>query len=335
MRKPSPPLRIGALLGSRLRREIFDPAVQSRWRRRSRSRQPSPKGSRDDLAFSPATRHAAPGAATALHRRGGPDAGARHRRQHRGVRRRRGRAAAAAAVSGRRRLVMVLRTSPSGGSRNSSSPSGITSIWRARQQSVQALATFGSGSATVTADGDPFLADALLAGPGLLETLGARAVAGRLIEAGDTRQGAAPVVVLGHALWESAFRSDRGVVGRRIRVGQVDREIVGVAPAGFHFPPTSTTEVILPLGIPAASPASRKSGCTFAIGRLKPGVPPIRPTRTRARCPSSRARVSTGDISARVTTWCRFVTTRGQRQQSLLMLGRRRRRPAHRLCQRR
>ena len=43
----------------------------------------------------------------------------------------------------------------------------------ARQQSVEAIAAYGSGTATVTADGDPFLRRALSAGPGLLETLGA------------------------------------------------------------------------------------------------------------------------------------------------------------------
>ena len=51
------------------------------------------------------------------------------------------------------------------------------------------------------------------------------------------------------------------------------RQIVGVAPPGFRFPPSEErTELILPMPVPDAAPAERKSGWVFAVARLKPGV---------------------------------------------------------------
>jgi putative ABC transport system permease protein len=139
----------------------------------------------------------------------------------------------------------------------------------ARQTTLDGLAAYGYGRATIYGEGDPILALSLQAGPHLLGVLGIQPAHGRLLNEGDSRQGAAPVAVLGHRLWERTFGSDPNVVGRRIRVGTVDREIVGVAPASFGFPANDQTDLIVPLTVPAAAPASRKSGWVFAVGRLR------------------------------------------------------------------
>jgi hypothetical protein len=80
--------------------------------------------------------------------------------------------------------------------------------------------------------------------------------------------------MLGYALWQRSFKGDPGVVGRRIRVGNTEREVVGIAPPGFVFPANAdaATDLIVPFGIPAAPPVERKSLWTFAVGRLKPGT---------------------------------------------------------------
>ena len=44
------------------------------------------------------------------------------------------------------------------------------------------------------------------------------------------------VVVLSHALWQSAFHGDRGIVGRTITLDKQNYTVVGVMPAGFMFP---------------------------------------------------------------------------------------------------
>ncbi|HEV3199447.1 MAG TPA: ABC transporter permease [Bryobacteraceae bacterium] len=141
-----------------------------------------------------------------------------------------------------------------------------------RQTSFQSLSAYGGGQATVFGFGEPFRATALSAGPGLMGTLGVQPVLGRGLGAEDSRPGAAPVMLLGYDLWQTHFGSDPHVVGRGVKVGQVERQVVGVGPPGFHFPPNARTELILPETLPLQAPAERKSGWTFAVARLKPGA---------------------------------------------------------------
>lgn len=142
----------------------------------------------------------------------------------------------------------------------------------ARQSSFERLAAYNTANVMVYTGQDPFRASVLQAGPGLLETLAVSPFAGRTFTDADAAPGAAPVAILGHEVWRTRLAGDRAVVGRRIRMGQVEREIVGIAPPGFQFPAGSATDVLLPVVLPRAAPAERKSGWTFAVGRLKPGV---------------------------------------------------------------
>jgi predicted permease len=145
---------------------------------------------------------------------------------------------------------------------------------QARQQSFASLSAFSGGQATITVDGEAQRVDSLAAGPGLLETLGAAPFRGRLLTEADSRPGAPPVVVVGHALWSTTFHGDEGVIGRRVRVGTTDREIVGIAAPGLRFPPARPRDValVVPMSIPAAAPAERKSGWVFAVARPAAGV---------------------------------------------------------------
>jgi putative ABC transport system permease protein len=79
-------------------------------------------------------------------------------------------------------------------------------------------------------------------------------------------------MMLGHQLWVSQFGSDPSVVGRSFRLGTTVRQVVGIAPPGFQFPPGSAADVVVPITLPDVAPAARKSGWIFGVGRLKPGV---------------------------------------------------------------
>jgi hypothetical protein len=146
----------------------------------------------------------------------------------------------------------------------------------ATQTVFEEFAAFNGGRTVIYDQGDPIVATSLAAGPGLLQTLRIQPPHGRLLTEQDTRPGSAPVAMLGYSLWQRAFKGDPKMVGRRIRVGNVEREIVGIAPQGFVFPANAdaTTDLIVPYGIPAAPPPERKSTWTFAVGRLKAGADP-------------------------------------------------------------
>ena len=143
---------------------------------------------------------------------------------------------------------------------------------RARQTMFDGLTSYGDGQATITAGGEPFRASVLQAGPGLLEMLGVTPVLGRPLQSGDAKPGAARITMISQELWETHFGSDPSVIGRTLRVGTVDRQIVGITPRGFRFPAGTATEVIIPATLLPAAPANRKAGWVFAVARLKPGI---------------------------------------------------------------
>ena len=59
---------------------------------------------------------------------------------------------------------------------------------------------------------------------------------GRPIVEEDERDGADPVVVIGHDVWQSRFLANPAVVGQTVRLGDRVHTVVGVMPEGFRFP---------------------------------------------------------------------------------------------------
>ena len=59
---------------------------------------------------------------------------------------------------------------------------------------------------------------------------------GRPIADADAAPGAAPVVVIGHDVWQRRFAGARDVIGRELRLGTDVHTVVGVMPNGFQFP---------------------------------------------------------------------------------------------------
>ena len=106
----------------------------------------------------------------------------------------------------------------------------------------------------------------------LLPMLGVSPQLGRGFVPDEGRIGKNNVLLISDALWRNSFGAARDVVGTRITVEGVPHTIVGVMPADFHFPAT-TTQYWQP---GAFDPAN--VGSTWGvwdkkfIGRLAPGV---------------------------------------------------------------
>ncbi|HEY0035664.1 MAG TPA: ABC transporter permease [Longimicrobium sp.] len=103
----------------------------------------------------------------------------------------------------------------------------------------------------------------------LFPTLGVRPALGRGFSAEDDRPGAAPVVVVGHSLWERRFGGAAGAVGRTLVVDGVAHTVVGVMPRGFGWP--RNQEAWVPLA-PRAHDAARTERQLFVTARLRDGV---------------------------------------------------------------
>ncbi|HTQ58252.1 MAG TPA: ABC transporter permease [Bryobacteraceae bacterium] len=59
---------------------------------------------------------------------------------------------------------------------------------------------------------------------------------GREFSPRDEAPGATPEVLLSHKLWDSRYGRDASIVGRAIRIDDVEREVIGVMPPGAQFP---------------------------------------------------------------------------------------------------
>jgi len=105
---------------------------------------------------------------------------------------------------------------------------------------------------------------------GFFDVLRAPPALGRDFNEGDEEPGAAPVVIVSHDLWTRRYGADPGLVGRKIRVEGVDREVVGVAQAGFRYPDRETG-LWIPLTIDPANLAPMMFGYP-GVARLAPGV---------------------------------------------------------------
>ncbi len=106
--------------------------------------------------------------------------------------------------------------------------------------------------------------------------LGIRPAAGRLLDQrDDATEGGPGICVISYRLWQERFGSDAGAIGRRIVVGGVPLEIVGVSQPGFagaslHEPadlqvPSAMAEQFI------GSPRDRM-GWARLLARLQPGV---------------------------------------------------------------
>jgi len=102
--------------------------------------------------------------------------------------------------------------------------------------------------------------------------LGVAPEVGRTFQQGEDQPGADRVVILSHALWDHRFGRATNVIGNRILLEGVSREIIGVMPAGFRFPSTKA-ELWVPLHLdPKDIGDYWYSSYMPVIARLRPGT---------------------------------------------------------------
>ena len=100
------------------------------------------------------------------------------------------------------------------------------------------------------------------------DVMGVPPILGRTPSAGDARPGAEPVAVLGYRFWQRQFNGDTGVLGRQLRLNDINRTIIGVMPKRFMW---RGADVYLPITFERGKIVEGVRG-VHLLGRLKPGV---------------------------------------------------------------
>ena len=99
----------------------------------------------------------------------------------------------------------------------------------------------------------------------LSSLLGYQPVLGRDLSADDDRDGAAPVVLLGHGFWQRQFAGNPQIIGRAVDLNASPHTVVSILPPEATFPPSPD------LWIPLAMNADQDPGWFLrGVGRLKP-----------------------------------------------------------------
>ena len=133
------------------------------------------------------------------------------------------------------RLVGVYHTSD--GQRAVMSGPNFTDIAR-MATTIEGISAISTGRMILTGEGDAAHLPIAEVSASLFDVLRVRPAIGRAFNADENTPGRTNLVILSHALWEQRFGGDRGVIGRRIALEGVPREVIGVMPRGFAYPST-------------------------------------------------------------------------------------------------
>ena len=155
-----------------------------------------------------------------------------------------------------------------------SSHSGTNTLdfldWKRLNTVFEALSAERAATITLTGNGEPARLPGKFVSADYFDVFGVQAGIGRTFTAGEDEPGAEPVVLLSHAIWQTHFGGDPGVLNRRLVVDGEPRRVIGVLPtgafdrddkAGFWLPLTFTPEH-----------RTRSYHWLLVYGRLSPGV---------------------------------------------------------------
>jgi putative ABC transport system permease protein len=100
------------------------------------------------------------------------------------------------------------------------------------------------------------------------EVLGVQPILGRSFPDAAEGPGREPLAIISHSLWQRRFGGDRDVLGQPILLNGDPFTIIGVMPAGFHFPDRQDVWVTLTVD----GTSNRGAHGYLNVARLAPGV---------------------------------------------------------------
>ena len=149
--------------------------------------------------------------------------------------------------------------------------------WQKDNHTFSSIAVWRGYAFSLTGAGEAEQVNAQFVSSDFFPILGVKPLLGRSFLAGEDEIGAAPIAVISEGLWRRKFASAPDILSKGITLDGNSYSIVGVIPAGPHFPMGSASarrEVFVPIGQWKNNLlTSRGAGLGInGIGRLKPGV---------------------------------------------------------------
>jgi putative ABC transport system permease protein len=144
--------------------------------------------------------------------------------------------------------------------------------WRENNRSFSSISAFRSDNLNLTGSGEPERLNGHMISADFFSTLGLNPILGRTFRPEEDQPGAAPVAILGDALWKRRFGSSPDILGKNVTLNGVSYAVVGIAQRTITG--LSPSDVYIPIG-QWNDPTFRDrriSMGTNAIARLKPGL---------------------------------------------------------------
>ena len=145
--------------------------------------------------------------------------------------------------------------------------------WVQETRSFEAMAAFfGASSLALTGVGEPQQIRVTHATASYFKALYIPPSLGRYFDSTDDKVGAPNVVVLSHALWQSAFGGDSGIVGKSIMLGADAYVVRGVASPEYALTPQASAAWI-PLEMTPEMLGEHSDHELSVVGLVRQGVP--------------------------------------------------------------
>lgn len=144
--------------------------------------------------------------------------------------------------------------------------------WASRSTTLEAVGIARDWPFVVRDERSGEAIDGGVATAAFFRVLGITPALGRLIGPDDERSGR--VAVLSHALWQSRFGGDSGLVGRAITLDKESYVVVGVLPANVSVPELEWVQLWTPLPFDQRLEDNRKWRGFRVYGRLAAGATP-------------------------------------------------------------
>src|SRR5512146_1242816 len=210
--------------------------------------------------------------------------------------------------------------------------------WKKEAHSLQDIAAYHTGvsqgssshsAVNLTGIAKPERVDSATASSNFFSLLGVNAELGRTFAAQEGEPGQDRVVIISHSLYQAIFGKGARVLGRDLRLNEVNYRIIGVLPAGFHLPAMweglsqDKPDVWIPMNTSVSQPKDvLQNSQNVVLARLKPEVSLAR-ARSELQVVESRLRQEKPDEDQGFgTNVCTVYTENiaGSLRRSLLVL---------------
>ncbi|MEL7287388.1 MAG: ABC transporter permease, partial [Pseudomonadota bacterium] len=140
---------------------------------------------------------------------------------------------------------------------------------KSSSRTLENLGFYYGDIANVSIDGKAMRYVAIRAQSDLFEYTDTQPAQGRNFNRFDIVEGANPVVIIGHQLWQNNLGGRTDILGQQIDINGVGTEIIGVMPAGYEFP--MNNQVWLPTQLNESKITRDNAPEVFVFAKLAPG----------------------------------------------------------------